>query len=306
MRKTIMIVIVMMMFAFTALGIDSTQLAGSVIISYNNGALINFGNFTNGSIQKYPINPVTDYVNYHTDCSGFSNFTNKTWWIKYSNGTVIQESNSSSAASITNINLLDGKFVLNGFTIFNLTCRNSTDEVFSSERWMNTSNLKVVSSWLNASGGSYSYNPSFSYRCVDDENETMTGYVLMNGTTMATNGPVVNGSSVAYNGAYADGTWNMSVICRDSFFNSTASSIVFSKNTIPPGYHDCDSLFNGFAKFCIMMVIIFIIFAAAAGRNGAMIHWEKHQRMIMFMTFIILIGVFALVVLANMVNPCGI
>ena len=48
---------------------------------------------------------------------------------------------------------------------------------------------------------------------------------------MATNHPVPNASAVLYSGAYADGYYNLTVACNDTFGNGTSASVFFTKST---------------------------------------------------------------------------
>lgn len=109
----------------------------------------------------------------------------------------------------------------------------------------------------------------------------------------------VDGVNVSnpYYDSFAVGTY--SFICNTSG-NANYSSGSASYSLVV-GSTGCDGLLEGWAKFSILMLIFFILLSAWLGRSIT-----KNAKLLSFLTFIIIVGVFALVVLANMVNPCGV
>lgn len=157
--------------------------------------------------------------------------------LTFENGTVIYGHTSTGSPGFlawnqsnfsTNAAYLNGSL---GYRIYTL-CNDTTNNVTVGNRRFYATNQKPTSSWLNVSGGLYSYAPTFSYSCVDREGIAMTGYVVFNGTTMATNSPVNNGSSVSYNTAgFGAGNWTIGIICGDAYANSTNTTITWTYNT---------------------------------------------------------------------------
>jgi hypothetical protein len=94
-------------------------------------------------------------------------------------------------------------------------------------------NTKPDSSWTNASGGIYSYQPTFNYLCDDPEGQSMTAYVFWNNSLMVTNSPVANGSGAAYSTAgFGVGSWSIEVMCGDDYQNGSLSQINWSYSSI--------------------------------------------------------------------------
>lgn len=63
---------------------------------------------------------------------------------------------------------------------------------------------------------------------------------------------------------------------------------------------DCDSMLDGWAKFAMLVLIICIMLTAVLGKE-----YLSSNKWIFSLMFLLIVCAFALIVLANMVNPCG-
>jgi hypothetical protein len=77
-------------------------------------------------------------------------------------------------------------------------------------------------------------NVSLVYNATDADNDSMTGYLYVNGVLNITNTSISNGSTVNNTIAFVDGNWNWTVVLDDGTVNTTTDTWYFKVDTTPP------------------------------------------------------------------------
>jgi hypothetical protein len=196
--------------------------------------------FTDNINMHYPLGG-SQMINITGGCED-DDLYNAGVYLNYSNGTNIY---SFSFLAVSNIVSASVNFTLGNFS--NVTtylngslgykfqgyCNDSSNNITTLIKSFTATNQKPSSSWLNSSGGLFGFAPSFQYVCTDREGISMTGYVVYNGTTMATNSPIINGSGSPYSTAgFGTGTYTIGIICGDAFANSTNTTITWTYSSV--------------------------------------------------------------------------
>ena len=154
--------------------------------------------------------------------------------------------------------------------------------------------------FVGCTGSSCPGTLSVTFKYVDDNNATEPCRLYYNGASVATNASTANNTNTVLSYAMREGTTAYYVNCTR---NSTSYGVSTSRTIKghPSGFSDCDSLFNGWANFVVMCLIICILLTAVLGKE-----FLSTNKWIFTMMFLLLVAAFAITVLNNMVNPCGV
>ena len=107
-----------------------------------------------------------------------------------------------------------------------------------------------------------------------------------------------NTESVIYNVPLDSGRLNeVMVECADERSAAWSDTLYLDVEQC----EDCDSLLEGWAKFAIIALIISIMVAGALGKD-----FLTKNKWVFGLMFLLIAGIFAIIVLNNMINPCGI
>jgi hypothetical protein len=183
--------------------------------------------------MKYPLFGST--INITGVCAD-TDFSDWQLNLSFSNGTLIESVSGSSlnvsrqksaALFSKNASFLDGSLYYD----VALTCNDTSNNKTTVTKPFYALNIMPSSSISNASGSIYSYSPTIGFVCSDPEGEISAAYVYVNGV-FNTSMVVSNGSLNMYVSNLSVGSHNVSVICNDSFRNSTSSSILFTYTTL--------------------------------------------------------------------------
>lgn len=210
------------------------------VVSRNPGVLFNYiadwfrneTNFVNGVSMFYPLFDGINTSVFCVDESAGSYSVNLT----FENGTVIYGRTGSGSPGThswgqsnfsTSLNYING---ILGYDLDVLCIGDDNLTGYGSRRFYATNTAPTVT-WVNASGGAYSGSPSFSFTYVDTEEASGACYAVLNDTLNQTFTPVVSGAVSVFSKTYVDGSYNLSVVCADSFRNSSTATLLFTKST---------------------------------------------------------------------------
>lgn len=197
----------------------------NLISDYYNGPLA----FANNIVMKYPI---AGTLNVSATCDDDDiNLSASYLNLTFTNGTVIQSDVFTVPGILVNYTI--SNFSVNALRSSKLHCEDTGGLTSDVVRNFNASNLYPIPYFINASGGVYSYTPTFAYYCYDPDWTAAVGanvrtWIFANGTYMATNGMMNSNATVTYNTALLGANyWQLDVVCYDSLFNSTSNATLF-------------------------------------------------------------------------------
>lgn len=179
--------------------------------------------FTDGVSVKYPLQ---NTINITGGCSD-DDLQSAGVYLNFSNGTNIYEATFLASGGIvpssvnfsqgnfsTNLSFLDGidSYVFQGW------CNDTSNNITYSQKTFSAENDAPIVTWLNSSGNVNNVPKTFNWSCTDDELESTTSYLYINGTLNQT-----GGTGFIFNDS--ENTYEFNVSCADSFRNSTNASI---------------------------------------------------------------------------------
>ena len=185
--------------------------------------------FTNGVTAYYPLQSTVNISGACLDDDLFNAYVN----LSYANGTLIYSNTFMDGTGIipTSVNFTQGNFstnvsYLNGDLAYTMGayCNDSTANITHLTRTFKAINNIPTISWTNTTPllvGQSTFDLNWS--CSDTEGETTTSYLFINNTNMSA--PNQTGGS-GYDFGLSANTYNFSVMCADSFRNSTMSTIL--------------------------------------------------------------------------------
>lgn len=183
--------------------------------------------FSDGITAKYPLQETLNITSQCVDDDVFQVIT----YLNYSgNGTNIDthvnggsvgfQINYTRSNFSTDLTFLDGDV---GY-VFQTWCNDTTGNISSDQKNFTVVNLIPVTTWLNSSPLTVPSVPRvINWSCVDDEEETGNSFLFIDAPNLSVSPNQTGGSGYVFN--LEEGTYNFTVLCSDSFRNSTQDDL---------------------------------------------------------------------------------